>query len=84
MLLNKFLFKSSSHNNTNCITRFSGRGDNEYDEDEGFELNIIHILSETLSINIGQVIVGVGLPFIRLEFGNHIKTVMGVVAVITR
>ena len=45
---------------------------------------MIHISSETLSINIGQVIVGVGLPLITLELGNFLKAVMGVVAVITR
>ena len=45
---------------------------------------MIHISSETLSINIGQVIIGVSLPLITLELGNHLKTVMGVVAVIAR
>ena len=39
-------------------------------------------LSETLSIDVGQVIVGVGLPFVRLELSYHLKAVMGVVAVV--
>ena len=45
---------------------------------------MIHISSETLSINIGQVIIGVSLPLITLELGNHFKAVMSIVSVITR
>ena len=32
MLLNKFLFKSGSHNYINCITNISEKGESEKDE----------------------------------------------------
>ena len=49
-----------------------------------FVAHINRKLSESFSIDVGQVIVGVSLPLTTLEFGNHFKAVMGVVAVITR
>ena len=40
--------------------------------------------SETLSVDVGQIVVGVGFPLVTLKLGNLLETVVGVVAVITR
>ena len=49
-----------------------------------FVAHINRKLSETFSVDVGQVIVGVGLPFVTRELGNHLKAVMSIVSVITR
>ena len=36
-----------------------------------------------LLINVGQVVVGISFPFITLELGYLLETMMGIVAVIT-
>ena len=45
---------------------------------------IFPFTSETLSVDVGQIVVGVGFPLITLKLGNLLETVVGVVAVVAR
>ena len=42
------------------------------------------LLLDTLSVDVGQIVIGVGFPLVRLELGNHLLTVVGVVAVVAQ
>ena len=47
--------------------------------------NLLHLFSsETLSINVGQIIVGISFPLVAFEFGYFFETMVGIVFVVAR
>lgn len=39
-------------------------------------------LSENLSVDVGQIVVSIGFPFVGLKLGNPLEAVVGVIAVV--
>ena len=44
----------------------------------------LEYLSETFLVDIGQIIVRIGRPFVAFEFRNLFKLVMGIISMIAR